>query len=30
VVDEAATLRMAADAFATNPRPDSNKVTAAH
>ena len=30
VLDEVATLRMAADAFATNPRPDSKKVTAAH
>ena len=30
VVDEGATLRMAADAFAINPRPDSKKVTAAN
>jgi transposase len=30
VIDEVATLRMAADAFAINPRPDSKKVTAAN
>ena len=30
VVDEVATLRIAADALATNPRPDSKKVTAAN